>query len=138
MASSTNHNSDFWPSLYEQLRGSAMDSHEWFSLQACARATSDAYLIRIELPGVMADDINVRAEKNSVMVEGTKTKNPIEKDDMQFFDERLYGRFVRSFKLPDDADVARFKVSLKDGILLIEIPRLRAATPEGIHPDHAS
>lgn len=134
MVSSAEHDTGFWPSLYAQLRGTDLDAREWFSPLASAVATGTDYEIRVELPGVPVDDIDITVENDSIVVKGEKKNVKGGADDLQFFDERLDGHFVRSFKLPADADLAAFTSQIRDGVLLIAIPRQQAAAPQGIHP----
>lgn len=37
--------------------------------------------------------------------------------------ERAYGRFLRSFTLPDSVEVARVKAEFRDGMLYVHLPK---------------
>jgi HSP20 family protein len=46
--------------------------------------------------------------------------------------ERVYGRFVRSFTLPDTVDPSRIEASYEDGVLNVRLPKTASARPREI------
>lgn len=134
MVTSAEHDGGFWPSLYAQLRGSDPDAHAWFSPLASAVADDAEYLIRVELPGVVAQDITLKIQHDSLVIEGTKTTPEQDGALVLFFNERLDGHFSRSFKLPPDADLARFSSTSDCGVLLVRVPRRAGMPSDGLHP----
>jgi HSP20 family protein len=46
--------------------------------------------------------------------------------------ERSYGRFVRSFTLPDSVDAAAVKAEYADGVLNLHLPKSEKAKPKQI------
>ena len=138
MVSSAEHDSGFWPSLYAQLRGTELDSREWFSPLASAVADDGRYLVRVELPGVTAADITLRVEQDSIVLEGTKANPEHGASVVVFFDERMDGHFVRTFKFPADADLASFTSAMDQGVLEINVPRRPGAVLEGADPEVVS
>ena len=46
------------------------------------------------------------------------------------YSEFSYGKFSRSFNLPEDAKGDGIKASMKDGVLAISIPRVEPVVPE--------
>jgi HSP20 family protein len=47
--------------------------------------------------------------------------------------ERSYGRFERSFSLPDEADTSKITSEYKEGILTVHLPK----NPQAKHAPHA-
>ena len=135
MMSPTDQDSGFWPSLYAQLRGTELDSHAWFSPLASAVADDKEYLIRVEVPGMAPDDITISIQQDSVVLEGTKTNPERAGTTVVFFDERLDGKFIRTFKLPSDGDLAAFTSVLERGVLQIHVPRRQNVNVDRIHPE---
>src|SRR5580704_3371080 len=46
--------------------------------------------------------------------------------------ERAYGRFVRSFVLPDGADAEKVNAEFKDGVLKVHLPKSEKTKPKQI------
>jgi HSP20 family protein len=92
----------------------------------------DNILVRAEIPGVDPKDIDVTIHKGMVTIEGDrKTEREYEKGDY-YFCEGSYGKFYRSFGLPEEVDEARAKASHKDGVLEITLPKMAPAAKKKI------
>ena len=89
--------------------------------------TETTYCIRAELPGMSKKDINIELENNVLTLSGERKWN--ETDDNNY-SEFSYGKFLRSFDLPEDVKENNIKASMKDGILAIQVPRLEKVKPE--------
>ena len=122
------HTSGFWPSLYDPFHKLGTRLAEWLAPPSEASVSTDAYRIAIELPGVADADIHLTVEEGVVTVSGEKRSAREEEGERWYFSERQFGSFSRSFRLPPDADGARVKASLKDGVLTVSVPK-RAETP---------
>ena len=72
-------------------------------------------------------DINIELENNVLTLSGERKWN--ETDDNNY-SEFSYGKFLRSFDLPEDVKENNIKASMKDGILAIQVPRLEKVKPE--------
>lgn len=121
------HISGFWPSLYEPLRQMGTRVSEWLAPASEASASEDAYSITVELPGVAEKDIHLFVNDGVVTLKGEKQTEREKKGETWFFSERQYGSFSRSFRLPPDAIAERVDASLRDGVLLISIPKAASA-----------
>jgi HSP20 family protein len=87
------------------------------------KETKDAYLFKADMPGVMADDLEVSVTGNRLSVSGKREEEERREDDRYFAYERSYGSFSRAFVLPEGADVDKLKAELKDGVLHIVVPK---------------
>ncbi|MES1943604.1 low molecular weight heat shock protein (Hsp17) [Salinisphaera sp. PC39] len=93
------------------------------------RETDKAYLITAELPGVEKQDIAVTTENGVLTLAGERRQESEEKDARHHRRERYYGRFSRSFSLPENADADRIEAKSKDGVVEIRVPK-REPAPE--------
>ncbi len=82
-----------------------------------------AYTIKVEMPGVSKDDIQVSVEGDSLIVRGEKREERVEEEEHYHYSERSYGSFQRVLALPGDADPDDLKASFRDGILTVTIGR---------------
>ena len=89
--------------------------------------TDTMYCIRAEIPGMSKKDIDIELENNTLSISGDRKWND---KDQNNYSEFSYGKFYRSFNLPEDAKENNIKASMKDGILSVQVPRLEKVKPE--------
>src|SRR5437763_14912225 len=75
------------------------------------------YLIKAELPEMKREDVKVIVENGVLTISGERKFEQEEQKRKFHRVERGYGTFVRSFRLPDDADWKRVKAELKNDVL---------------------
>ena len=79
-------------------------------------------MIKVELPDVNREDIEVTVENNTLTLKGEK-KLPADVKDEQFRRiERRYGTFNRSFTLPTTVDATKVSADFKNGVLTVKLP----------------
>jgi len=87
-----------------------------------------AYLVTAELPGVKKEDIHVAIDGEQVTLEAeVKREKEASKDERTLHSERVYGKVVRSFTLPQEVDEAKAEAKFKDGVLELTLPKKAAA-----------
>ncbi len=86
--------------------------------------------VEIEMPGLKGEDVNVSYENSILRVEGEK-KEPERKGEVRL-SERRYGKFVRTFHLPNIIDADSIKASYKDGVLTITCAKKPETKPKKI------
>ncbi|MGI9476951.1 MAG: Hsp20/alpha crystallin family protein [Hyphomicrobiaceae bacterium] len=123
------HTAGSWPHLYEPLRGLGRKVADWFAPRSEASAVADCYEIKVELPGVTAEDIDVSVHDNSLTVRGEKQFEREETGRDFFFSEREYGAFQRTFRLPPDAAADKIDAEHKDGVLILKIAKQKPTEP---------
>lgn len=93
---------------------------------------NDAYVVKVELPGVSKDDVKVTLENNVLTIRGEKKlEKEIKKEDYHRI-ERCYGSFNRSFTLPSTVKSEKIDATYKDGVLTITLPKAEEAKPKQI------
>jgi len=120
----------WWPNVYEPLRNVGRRIADFFAPDADASSTKDAYEINVELPGVAAENVDVTLEANMLTVSGEKTIERKEEGKTYFFSERRYGKFQRSFRLPEDVRQDEIAAEFKDGVLTLRVPKKGPAQKE--------
>lgn len=83
----------------------------------------DHYRISLEAPGMDADDLSIRVDRDRLIIEGEKQQQHPAGDTAYYRVERYYGAFQRVLSLPEDADPDRIDASLRDGVLTLTIAR---------------
>jgi len=81
----------------------------------------DDLVFRLELPGIDIDrDVEVSAEEDVLRITGERRVEP-EGEAGYHFHEMRYGRFERSFPLPDGTDPESISAEYCDGILEVRV-----------------
>jgi HSP20 family protein len=87
------------------------------------REDDKAYYIEIDLPGVKKEDISVDISDGVLTVSGErKYKNEV-KEENYYKIESSFGKFERSFRLPEDLDADAIDAKSEDGVLEITLPK---------------
>ena len=94
--------------------------------------TAEAYLIRMDLPGVARESLDLQFNEGVLTVTGQRTATYEAENETPRHVERPHGRFFRSFTLPQTIDPAGIKAELREGVLTIRIPKLAAHQPRKI------
>lgn len=95
-----------------------------------AAETEQEYQITAELPGMTEKDVEVTLANGMLTLKGAKNEVKEERKKDYFMSERRYGSFQRSVRLPDDADPDKVAATLKNGVLMIVVPKTAQAQPE--------
>jgi HSP20 family protein len=92
----------------------------------------DALLVEMEVPGVKNDqiDISVAGDELSVKVERPE---PADEDVTYHRRERPVGPQTRVLRLPVEVDGDRVEAELRDGVLMITLPKAENAKPRKIN-----
>jgi HSP20 family protein len=85
--------------------------------------TDAAYLIKAEIPGVQKEDVKVTLHEGVLTISGERRQEKEEKGRKYHRIERSYGSFVRSFRMPEDADESAVKAEFKNGMLKLTLPK---------------
>ena len=89
-----------------------------------------SYIVRAELPGLTKQDVSIEIVNNYITISGEK-KNQFSDNDMQgSYTSCNYGSFKKRFSLPEDAIENKIEAKMKDGILTLNIPRVKPAKPK--------
>jgi len=94
--------------------------------------TENEILIKIELPGLTAKDVEITLENDVLTIKGERKFSEEIKRDNYHRIERRYGSFKRSFTLPSNANLKNIKASVKDGLLTVKIAKKEIEKPKVI------
>ncbi|KAE8772716.1 16.9 kDa class I heat shock protein 1 [Hordeum vulgare] len=95
------------------------------------KETPEAHVFKADLPGVKKEEVKVEVEGGNVLVvSGERTKEKEDKNDKWHRVERSSGKFVRRFRLPEDAKVEEVKAGLENGVLTVTVPKAQVKKPE--------
>ncbi|MCL5124928.1 MAG: Hsp20/alpha crystallin family protein [Deltaproteobacteria bacterium] len=85
--------------------------------------TTDAYIVRVELPGVGKDNIRIELTGRKLVISGHRMERA-ETDYAAYLTvERVEGYFERSLNIPGSVDVDQIRAGYVDGILDLYLPK---------------
>ena len=121
--------------LFRETQGNSQDE----SLTSSSFAPAvDVYedehnvTLKIEVPGIDEQDIDVRVENNTLTVHGERKIEKEEKEENYRRVERQYGSFTRTFNLPPTVDAEKVQADYDKGVLKITLPKKAEAKPKQI------
>ena len=84
----------------------------------------DSYIVKAELPGLDAKDVDVSLSGDLLTIKGERKKETEEKDENHYRSERYYGSFQRVFRLPSSVKSDKIEATFDKGVLKITLPKL--------------
>lgn len=93
--------------------------------------TDAALVLALEMPGVSRESVNVELEGGVLTIEGRidfakyEGLSPV-------YTEYNVGNYARSFELSSDIDQDRISAELKDGVVMLTLPKAEKAKPRKI------
>ncbi len=79
----------------------------------------ESYAVTIDLPGVNKNDIDLSVSNDIMTISGERRSSD-ESDNIK------YGPFTKSLYVPEDANTKKIHAKMKDGVLLVTIPKSKA------------
>jgi len=92
----------------------------------------DSFTVRVEVPGVKMDDIDISMSGETLTIKGERTAPAEVKEEEYQCCEVCYGSFARSVTIPAAVDADKIEATFEDGILQIHVPKAKAAKPAKI------
>lgn len=88
------------------------------------------YLVRLDLPGVREEDLEVTVQGKELIIQGCR--NPEPGHEGPWNGERGFGPFKRKVQLPEPVDSNRVEAILNSGVLTLRVPKWQLLTPRKI------
>jgi HSP20 family protein len=94
----------------------------------------DKFVVRVDLPGMTKDDVNVEVTDDSLVIHGERQQVHEENRDGYYRSERNYGRFYREIPLPEGAQGETAQANYRDGVLevMLTVPPRELHRPRRI------
>ena len=113
-----------WPGMKETMP-------EWLP-RVDVVETEQEFLVKAELPEVKKEEFKVTVEKGILSITGERKLEKEEKGKKYHRIERAYGRFERSFGLPEGTAPEKITSEFKEGVLTVHVPKKAEATPKAV------
>ncbi len=100
--------------------------------------TDKEFIVKTELPEVKREDVRVEVKDDVLFIQGERRQEKEEKGKRYHRVERSYGKFLRSFMIPNEVDEMKLTAEFKDGVLNVHLPKSEKAKPKAIEVKVAS
>ena len=110
-----------WPRVFDAEGRNTLD----FAPSVDISETATEYLIRAELPAVRKEDVRITVDDAMLTISGERRQKTEDKTEKQHRVETVYGRFSRSFTLPDNVDTASIRAESKDGVITVHVAKVK-------------
>jgi HSP20 family protein len=117
-----------WPTTQGQ---ELMSTGDW-SPNVDISERNKEFVIKAEIPNVKKEDVKVSMDHGVLTIQGEKKHEEEKSDEKYHRVESYYGKFIRSFTLPDNIDENNIQASYKDGMLNLHIPKKAESKPKTI------
>ena len=85
--------------------------------------TEDALHIKIEVAGIREKDIDVKVNKDYLVIQGQRSDDKREGNSRYHLMEIHYGTFERVIRLPHTVEIDSISATLQNGFLMIRVPK---------------
>ena len=113
----------FSPSTQNTGIVSSGDGVRWGVMSADVKETDSDLEVCLESPGMKSDEFEIRVERRTLSVRGTKHYRADRTDGKFHITERAYGSFERLIPLPCFVEEHNASASYKGGVLHIRLPK---------------
>ena len=93
-------------------------------------STETALVLRTEVPGAKAKDLDVRVTREAVVISGDRYSEQKSETDSRGRSEFHYSQFRRVIPLPVPVQHQQVKANFENGILTLELPKVTAEKPQ--------
>ena len=89
--------------------------------------TDDSYTVRMELPDIVQEDINISATEDSVTISGEREAPEGMAEENYILCERCYGTFERTITFPTVINMDNIKANYENGVLELNVAKVAEA-----------
>ena len=119
---------DLWDPF--QSLPSTRDTEAFVNARIDWKETPEAHIFKADLPGVKKEEVKVEVEDGRVLqISGERSREKEEKNDRWHRVERSSGKFLRRFRLPENAKLDEIKASMENGVLTVTVPKEEEKKP---------
>ncbi|XP_030973452.1 18.2 kDa class I heat shock protein-like [Quercus lobata] len=95
------------------------------------KETRESHVFKADLPRLNKEEVKVEVEDDRVLqISEERKMEKEEKKDTWHRVERSSGKFLRRFRLPENAKMDQIKASMENGVLTVIVPKVEVKNPD--------
>lgn len=122
--------------LFENFFGEGSDlqmsGEAFFRPSVDVVENDDAFEVHVAIPGIKKEEINLDVSGNELMISGERKSKSDKEGEKYHIGEIRYGKFSRTFRLPQNVDKDKIEAKFEDGLLNVVIPKAVESKPKTI------
>jgi HSP20 family protein len=121
-----------WDDYFGSGRRGLQPLQPEFAPAVDVKETAEAVVVKAEVPGMDAKEINISVTGDVLTIKGEKKSEREEKEENYHLVERSYGSFSRSLTLPAAVDLDNIEAKYDQGVLTVTCPKKEEIKPKAI------
>lgn len=94
--------------------------------------SEDGYVLSFDVPGLKKEDINIEVTGRQVTISGERKREEQQQNGNTHRIERVYGKFQRTFELPEGINTEVIDASYENGVLKVAVPKAETSKPRKV------
>jgi HSP20 family protein len=118
--------------IEDDRRNEELENAVWCPL-ADIYEDNDSFRLMMDVPGINKEDVKVSYKDHQLIISGER-KQEQDAENYKFHRvERNYGKFYRSFDLPEKIDETKIQAEVDRGQLIVTIPKLEEQKEKAVN-----
>ncbi|XP_058099476.1 18.1 kDa class I heat shock protein-like [Magnolia sinica] len=114
----------FNSSLFPSRSDFGRETSQFANTQIDWKETPEAHVFKADLPGLRKEEVKVEVEEGRVLqISGERSKEKEDQNDTWHRVERSSGKFMRRFRLSENAKAEGVKATMEHGVLTVTVPK---------------
>jgi len=116
-----------------QSRANGNEREQFIAPSASVTETGDGYMLRVEMPGVNKEGLEISVENNELTITGRRALPVIE--GTLLHKESRRENFRRSFEMDPSIETAKIAAKIEQGVVTLSLPKAEKVKPRKIKVD---
>ncbi|KZV33121.1 heat-shock protein [Dorcoceras hygrometricum] len=111
--------------------GQAQGASSFAAVRIDWKETPEAHVFKADIPGLKKEEVKVEVEEGGVLKSRReRNSEKEEKNDKWHHVERSSGKFLRRFRLSENAKLEEIFAAMENGVLTVTVPKEEVKKPE--------
>ena len=88
------------------------------------RESESEFVLDFEIPGVKKEEVEINVDMGRLSLSGERKRDGEAIDGGYSRTERRFGRFSRTFDVPDNVDADKIEATMAEGVLTLKLPKI--------------